>query len=229
MKPGTVRARIVLLNKVIRLALHRNFISRPPFEGFGLDKPQVQNRSLTAEELERLINTSIKSPTQSLIRDLFIFSAFTGLSYADLKKLSWKDILTEEDGSRWISTDRQKTKTIFHVKLLHIPVQIMERYRGLATGGNVFPPMSLGQVNVGLKKVAKKCGINRTLTFHMSRHTFASQVCLSQGVPIESLSRMMGHKSIHTTQRYAHLNPEKIGEDMKRLSLRLAERFTRLK
>ncbi|KAA6319696.1 Tyrosine recombinase XerC [termite gut metagenome] len=229
MKPGTVRARIVLLNKVIRLALHRNFISRPPFEGFGLEKPQVQNRSLSAEELERLINTSIKSPTQSFIRDLFIFSTFTGISYADLKKLTSKDIITEEDGSRWISTDRQKTKTTFHVKLLNIPIQIMERYRGLATGGNVFPPMSLGQVNVGLKKVAKKCSIERTLTFHMSRHTFASQICLSQGVPIESLSRMMGHKSIHTTQRYAHLNPEKIAGDMKKLSLRLAERFTRLK
>ncbi|KAA6316908.1 Tyrosine recombinase XerC, partial [termite gut metagenome] len=181
MKPGTVRARIVLLNKVIRLALHRNFISRPPFEGSQLEKPQVQNRSLTAEELDRLITTSIQSPTQSFIRDLFLFSTFTGLSYADLKKLTWKDILTEEDGSRWISTDRQKTKTTFHVKLLGIPIQIMERYRGLAMGGKVFPPMSLGQVNVGLKKVAKKCGIDRTLTFHMSRHTFASQVCLSQG------------------------------------------------
>ncbi|KAA6311623.1 Tyrosine recombinase XerC, partial [termite gut metagenome] len=229
MKPGTVRARTVLLNKVIRQALHRNLISRPPFEGFGLDKPQVQNRSLTAEELERLISTPIKSCTQSFIRDMFVFSTFTGLSYADLKKLTGKDIITEEDGSRWISTDRQKTKTTFHVKLLNIPIQIMERYRGLAAGGNVFPPMSLGQVNVGLKKVAKKCSIERTLTFHMSRHTFASQVCLSQGVPIESLSRMMGHKSIHTTQRYAHLNPEKIGNDMKQLSLRLAGRFTHLK
>ncbi|KAA6325967.1 Tyrosine recombinase XerC [termite gut metagenome] len=229
MKPGTVRARIVLLNKVIRQALHRNFISRPPFEGFGLDKPQVQNRSLSAEELNRLISTPIQSCTQSFIRDMFIFSTFTGLSYADLKKLTGKDIITEEDGSRWISTDRQKTKTAFHVKLLNIPIQIMERYRGLAMGSNVFPSMSLGQVNVGLKKVAKKCSIERTLTFHMSRHTFASQVCLSQGVPIESLSRMMGHKSIHTTQRYAHLNPEKIGNDMKQLSLRLAGRFTHLK
>ncbi|KAA6327016.1 Tyrosine recombinase XerD [termite gut metagenome] len=225
MKPGTVRARIVLLNKVIRQALHRNFISRPPFEGFGIEKLQVQNRSLTAEELERLIATPIQSPTQSFIRDLFIFSTFTGISYADLRKLSWKDIITEEDGSRWISTDRQKTKTTFHVKLLHIPIQIMERYRGLATGGNVFPPMSLGQVNVGLKKVAKKCGINRTLTFHMSRHTFATTVCLSQGVPIETLSQMLGHQDITTTQIYAKVTRTKINEDMTHLAKQIEGKY----
>ncbi|KAA6304056.1 hypothetical protein EZS27_044301, partial [termite gut metagenome] len=97
----------------------------------------MQNRSLTAEELDRLITTPVKSSTQSFIRDLFIFATFTGRSYADLKKLSWKDIITGEDGSRWISTDRQKTKTTFHVKLLNIPVQIMERYRGLATGDKI--------------------------------------------------------------------------------------------
>ncbi|KAA6324982.1 Tyrosine recombinase XerD [termite gut metagenome] len=225
MKPGTVRARIVLLNKVIRQALHRNFISCPPFEGFGLEKPQVQNRSLSAEELNRLISTPIKSPTQSFIRDLFIFSTFTGISYADLRKLSWKDIITEEDGSRWISTDRQKTKTTFHVKLLNIPVQIMERYRGLATGDNVFPSMSLGQVNVGLKKVAKKCDINRTLTFHMSRHTFATTVCLSQGVPIETLSQMLGHQDITTTQIYAKVTRTKINEDMTNLAKQIEGKY----
>ncbi|KAA6331310.1 Tyrosine recombinase XerD, partial [termite gut metagenome] len=100
-----------------------------------------------------------------------------------------------------------------------------ERYRGLATGGNVFPPMSLGQVNVGLKKVAKKCGINRTLTFHMSRHTFATTVCLSQGVPIETLSQMLGHQDITTTQIYAKVTRTKINEDMTNLAKQIEGKY----
>jgi len=226
MKPRTVRARIVLLNKAIRLALHRNYITRPPFEGFGFEKIENLNKSLTTEELDLLISTPLKSATQRFIRDMFVFSAFTGLSYIDLQNLSWKDIITEDDGSLWISTDRQKTKTAFNVKLLDIPIQIMDYYKGIASDGKVFPYMNIGQVNVGLKRIARNCSIDRVLTFHMSRYSFASQICLSQGVPIESVSRMMGHKHIHTTQRYARLNNEKIGSDMKELSLRLADKFS---
>ena len=225
MKPRTVKARIILLNKVIRLALHRNIITRPPFEGYDTGKTETPNRSLTSEEFGRLMATPLKSATQSFIRDMFVFSSFTGLSYADVHKLSWKDIITEDDGSLWISADRQKTKTTFNVKLLDIPVRIMEHYKGIATDGKVFPPMSLGQVNVGLKRIARNCGINRALSYHVARYTFASQICLSQGVPIESVSRMMGHKNIHTTQRYARLNNEKIGNDMKELSERLSSKL----
>jgi integrase len=226
MKIRTVKARITMLNKIIQRALRRNVIVHQPFGDFHLERAEVQDRSLTAAELDRLIETPLKSNTQGFIRDLFVFSTFTGLSYADLKKLSWKDIVSEDDGSQWISTDRQKTKTAFNVKLLRIPFQIMERYKGLADGDRVFPPMSLGQINVGLKRVAKKCNIDRPLTFHMSRHTFATQICLSQGVPIESVSRMMGHLNIQTTQRYARVSNEKIILDMKQLSMNIENRFS---
>ena len=156
---------------------------------------------------------------------MFLFSTFTGLAYADLHKLSWKDIITEDDGSLWISANRQKSHTEFNVKLLNIPIQIIEYYKGLASDGKVFPHMSLGQANVGLKRIARNCGINRALSFHQARYTFASQICLSQGVPIESVSRMLGHKHIQTTQRYARLNNEKISNDMQQLSARLATKF----
>ena len=144
------------------------------------------------------------------------------MSDADVHKLSWKDIITEDDGSLWISADRQKTKTTFNVKLVDIPVRIRENYKGIAPDRKVFPPMSLGQGNVGLKRIARNCRINRALSYHVARYTFASQICLSQGVPIESVSRMMGHKNIHTTQRYARLHSEKIGNAMKALSKRLS-------
>ena len=225
MKPRTVKARITLLNKMIRLALHRRIITRPPFDGFELEKTELKNKSLTSDELDLLMKTPLKSGTQRFIRDMFLFSTFTGLAYADLHKLSWKDIITEDDGSLWISANRQKSHTEFNVKLLNIPIQIIEYYKGLAPDGKVFPPMSLGQVNVGLKRIARNCGINRALSFHQARYTFASQICLSQGVPIESVSRMLGHKHIETTQRYARLNNEKISNDMQQLSARLASKF----
>lgn len=225
MNPNTVKARIIKLNKVIRLALHRNIITRPPFEGFELEKTEFKNKSLTNNELDLLMQTPLKSGTQRFIRDMFLFSTFTGLAYADLHKLSWKDIITEDDGSLWISANRQKSHTEFNVKLLNIPIQIMEYYKGLASDEKVFPHMSLGQVNVGLKRIARNCGINRALSFHQARYTFASQICLSQGVPIESVSRMLGHKHIQTTQQYARLNNEKIGNDMQELSARLATKF----
>ena len=207
------------------MALHRNIINRHPFADFGTEKTTLQNKSLNSEELERLVSTPLKSATQRFIRDMFVFSVFTGISYADLKKLTWKDIIKESDGSLWISSERQKTKTAFNVKLLDIPIQIIEYYEGLADNDNVFPVMSLGQVNVGLKRIARHCKINRTLTYHMARYTFASQICLSQGVPIESVSRMLGHTSILTTQRYARLNNEKVINDMKQFARRIANEF----
>ncbi len=225
MKARTVKARLVLFNKVVLLALHRNIINRHPFADFGTEKTTLQNKSLNSEELERLVSTPLKSATQRFIRDMFVFSVFTGISYADLKKLEWKDIIKESDGSLWISSERQKTKTAFNVKLLDIPIQIIEYYEGLADNDNVFPVMSLGQVNVGLKRIARHCKINRTLTYHMARYTFASQICLSQGVPIESVSRMLGHTSILTTQRYARLNNEKVINDMKQFAQRIANEF----
>lgn len=225
MKARTVKSRLVLFNKVVLLALHRNIINRHPFAGFEKEKTTLQNKSLNSEELERLVSTPLKSATQRFIRDMFVFSVFTGISYADLKKLTWKDIIKESDGSLWISSERQKTKTAFNVKLLDIPIQIIEYYEGLADNDNVFPVMSLGQVNVGLKRIARHCKINRTLTYHMARYTFASQICLSQGVPIESVSRMLGHTSILTTQRYARLNNEKVINDMKQFAQRIANEF----
>lgn len=225
LKPGSVLICIIYLQKVVRIALRRNLISRPPFMGYKPERPELQPRSLTKDELERIISSPIESINQCLIRDLFVFASFTGISYADLKNLTWKNIITEEDGSLWISMSRQKTGVPFNVKLLDIPIRIMEKYRGLAKDGHIFPVLGQGRINCGLKHIAKQCKITTPLTFHVSRHCFASQVCLSQGVPIETVSRMLGHRDIQTTQRYACVNNEKIGNDMKLLSERLSGKF----
>lgn len=145
------------------------------------------------------------------------------------EKLTWKDIVTEEDGSLWICMSRQKTGIPFHVKLLDIPIKILEKYRGLAKENLIFPVLGHGRINYALKIIARHCKIDKAISFHQSRHTFVSQLCLSQGVPIESVSRMMGHRNIQTTQRYARVNNEKIGNDMKALSKRLANKFSYVK
>jgi integrase len=128
MKPRTVKARIVLLNKVIHLALHRRIITRPPFDGFELEKTELKNKSLTNGELDLLMKTPLKSGTQRFIRDMFLFSTFTGLAYADLKRLKTSDITQSEDGAWWIHIRRQKTDTLSSVRLLDIPKQIIEKY-----------------------------------------------------------------------------------------------------
>lgn len=228
LKAESIVSIVALLLKAVRIALHRNMITYPPFLGYKLGKPEFQQRSLSAEEFERLISTPLKSISQSFIRDLFVFAAFTGLSFIDLKQLTWKDIVTEEDGSLWIFMSRQKTDIPFNVKLLDIPTRIMEKYRGISGTGKddtVFNVLSHRRISDALKVIAKHCNITTNVSFHVARHCFASQLCLSQGVPIESVSRMMGHRNIQTTQRYARVNNEKIGNDMKRLSQRLAGKF----
>jgi integrase len=225
LKPSTVITTIVILLKVAKMALRRNLVAHPPFFGYKLGRAELQNRSLSVEEFEQLISTPLLSFNLNFVRDLFVFASFTGISYTDLKNLTWKEIITEEDGSLWISKSRQKTGIPFNVKLLDISIQIMEKYRGLAKESFVFDVPYLQKINTALKEIAGLCAIKRNLTFHLSRHTFASQICLSQGVPIESVSRMLGHKDIRTTQRYARVNQEKIGNDMKLLSIRLESKF----
>ena len=225
LKPGSVLICAIYLQKVARLALHRNLISRPPFMGYKPEKPELQKRSLTKDELERIISSPIESESQCFIRDLFVFACMTGISHADLKNLTWKNVITEEDGSLWVSMSRQKTGVPFHVKLLDIPIRIMEKYKGIAENNYIFPALGQSRINFVLKNIGKQCGITTPLTFHRSRHCFASQVCLSQGVPIETVSRMLGHRDIQTTQRYASVDNEKIGNDMKLLSQKLSGKF----
>ena len=225
LKPNTVVTILAPLLTSMRIAQHRNFIAHSPFLGYKLESPVFQIRSLSKEEFERLVSTPIQALELCFVRDLFLFSCFTGISFVDLKNLTWKEIVREEDGSWWISKSRQKTGIPFNVKLLDIPVRIIEKYREFSNGDLVFHVFYQSKINKLLKEVAQLCGINRALSFHQSRHTFASQVCLSQGVPIESVSRMLGHTNIATTQRYARVNREKIGNDMKLLSIRLGSRF----
>lgn len=144
-----------------------------------------------------------------------LLSCFTGLAYADLKKLSINDITQAEDGTWWIHIHRQKTDTLSSVRLLDIPLQIIEKYRNQRTGDKVFNIYTRRYFILLTKELGKVYGFN--LTYHQARHNFGTHITLSLGIPIETVSRMMGHTSISTTQIYAQVTDTKVDEDMKKL------------
>jgi len=156
---------------------------------------------------------------------MFVFSTFTGLAYADLCNLSRQHIYKERNGSMWIRIKRQKTGSECNIQLLDIPIQIIEKYKPEQRGDKIFHTRSITTVEVNLKKIAKLCGIEKSITYHMSRYNFATLITLSQGVPLETVSRMMGHKCFRTTQIYASLTRQKVNEDMKRLSERIGGQY----
>ena len=194
---------LILLHKMTRLALKRHILKRDPFAGHKIEKITVNHRYLTGEQFEKLLK--VKLPTYRLChtRDLFVFSTFTGIGRADLANLTEDNIITKEDGSKWIHIARQKTKAECHIKLLDIPLRIIEKYRGEGKDGKLFYVPITGNLNRSLKMIAEQCGLDCHLTYYQSRHSFATLICLNNGVPIESISKMMGHSSIRTTQIYA--------------------------
>jgi integrase len=140
-------------------------------------------------------------------------------------KLTNEDVSVAEDDVVWIKTFREKTGIDYEIPMLELPLQILERYRGTVSDERLLPMYPNGELNRELKKIARICGITRRLTWHCGRHTYATEITLSQGVPIETVSRMLGHSQIATTQIYAKITNDKIDEDMKALEKRIAGKF----
>lgn len=226
MKLNTLLGHIIILRKIIRRAVNQSLLRKDPFVNYVAKKPLKQHRHLTAEEFERIITTPLISRTLPFTRDMFVFSSFTGLAHADLKRLSEKDLTQKADGTWWIKINRKKTGGESTIRLLDIPLAIIDKYKNERKSAKVFNVITVGCSDVNLKRIAKACQIERNLTFHMSRHNFATRVTLNEGVPIETVCRMMGHKSVRTTQIYAHITNKKVAEDMRLLSERIENRYT---
>lgn len=228
LSPRTARATMKPFRTVARRAFNKGLLRSDPFFDYIPEKILSTPRWLSYDEIDRLIKLQIKSPALNFVRDLFLFSTFTGIAYIDLKNLLHTDIKQQEDGSLWIVLNRKKTGTTSYIPLLDIPKNILDKYRNTKFSGDdgkVFKVRSSASVNGHLKELAKLAGINRQLTYHQSRHSFGTEICLSQGVPIETLSRMMGHLSIKTTQIYAEVTRTKINEDMTKLAQRIQGKY----
>jgi site-specific recombinase XerD len=221
----TVSSYTIMLRKIIRRAICQGTLHKNPFAAYIPEQPPRERRHMSREELDKFMNVSIVSKRVCHTRDMFLFATFTGLSYADMCNLSEEHIYTEKNGRLWIRIKRKKTGSQCNIPLLDVPLQIMEKYKPERKGNTIFNMIVLSCMNVNLKKIAKLCGIERTITYHQSRHNFGTLVTLSQGVPIETVSQMMGHKCIKTTQIYAKLTRQKVNEDIKKLSNRIGGKY----
>ena len=224
-KPNTIIGIVGHLKIIAKRAVNDGIITRNPFIGFSLEGEPLQPKSITGQELNKIMTTALDSPNRYLVRDIFLFSVFTGIAFSDIRDLTCNNLVQAEDGVWWIHSKRRKTGTEFHVPLLELPLQIIEKYRGLNKDGKMFVMLSCSKTNGNLKKIAKICGIKRNITFHMARHSYASLITLSQGVPMETVSRMLGHRDLRATRIYAQVSNEKINTDMRRLEKRITDRY----
>jgi integrase len=187
-------------------------------------KKKVERHALSSEELQALREKEFSIDRLKLVRDIFLFSCYTGLVYADVQKLKRSEITIGVGGGKWIFANRQKTKTLSRIPILPKSLEILGRYADrpqcLMTD-RILPVLSNQKMNAYLKEIGDLCGIRKDLTYHIARHTFATTITLSNGVPIETVSKMLGHKNLRTTQHHAKILDHKISTDMKGLMEKL--------
>jgi site-specific recombinase XerD len=215
------------LKRITRFALLNEWIDRDPFMGFSPAVKPVVRGYLTMEELELIEAKKMVSPRLEQVKDLFIFACYTGLAYIDVANLKPENISRGINGSLWINTHRQKTNVPSNIPLLNKAVDIIEKYRDhpqVVTSGRLLPVLSNQKLNAYLKEIGDVCDVARNLTFHLARHTFATTITLTNGVSIESVSAMLGHTNIKTTQIYAKVVQKKVAEDMEMLARKLSAR-----
>ncbi|VXC29589.1 Tyrosine recombinase XerD [Sphingobacterium multivorum] len=215
------------LRKIIKICIAHRWITDDPFAFYKIKAKAKEKEFLTDAELRRIEEKLFKIPRLAHVRDIFVFCCYTGLSYADVKKLKWTDIAEGVDGKLWIFTNREKTETSSNIPLLPKALEIIERYRDYppcVSKDMVLPVLSNQKMNSYLKEIADLCEITKELTFHKSRHTFATSVTLANSVPIETVSKMLGHTDIKTTQHYAKLLDNRVAVDMERLKRKIEDK-----
>jgi len=211
--------------KIVLGLIKTGMLPRDPFFGFKVHKKETNRAALTEKELKVIAAKKFPSARLAQVRDIFLFSCYTGLSYVDVQKLTRGEISVGQDGEQWLIINRQKTDSQSRVLLLPVPLQILAKYENdpqCEVTGKLLPVSSNQKMNAYLKEIAAVCGIDRNISFHIARHTFATTVTLSNGVPMESVSKMLGHSNIRTTQIYAKIVDRKISEDMRSLREKLS-------
>ena len=212
--------------KIVRLGVANGWIARDPFYNFKAKFKWIDREFLTNDELENLINLEIRWPRIDIVRDMFVFCCYTGLAYIDVQKLNQDNLVKNIDGNLWIEAKRTKTNAKFSIPLLPTALGIIEKYKDhpkVVSGNCILPVLSNQKSNAYLKEIADLCGIKKNLTTHLARHTFATTVTLSNGVPIETVGKMLGHKSLRATQHYAKIINKKVSDDMEVLKEKLSE------
>jgi integrase len=217
---------LVSFKKIVLSCVRKGWLKRDPFAEFKLHKQEVIKYPLSKEELTSLSEKIFEIERVNQVRDIFLFCCYTGLAYIDIKQLRRAQIAIGIDGEQWIFTNRQKTEAPTRVPLLPKAIEIIKKYEShpkCCNDGSVLPVLSNQKMNSYLKEIADLCGITKVLTFHIARHTFATTVTLSNNVPMETVSKMLGHKSLRQTQHYAKILDGKISQDMMALKKKLSD------
>jgi len=222
LSPNSVWVYMIALKHIFTLAREEGLMNVNPFVSYESRYTKVDRGYISEEELIRLMEVSVRTPVEEHVRDAFLFSAFTGLAYIDIRNLRKDCIRKFFDGHWWIITRRQKTGVESNIRLLDVPLRLVEKYRDQVQGEFLFPIPSNNCCNENLCHLARRCGIRTHLTFHVGRHTFAT-LALNRGMPVESLSHILGHTNIRTTQIYAKITNKKVSDDMARLADGLSE------
>lgn len=212
------------LQKFTTLALKHGWIKSNPFAQYSLKFEEYDCAFLEQLELDALTALSLPKKSMRLVRDVFVFSCYTGLSYIEVKNLTRKSIANGIDGGMWVMVRRQKSKTSVKLPLLDEAKEILGRYSDYPCAENDYKLLQVfsdQKINKYLKEIAKLCEIDKNLTFHVARHTFATTVALLNGVPIETVSKLLGHTKLSTTQKYARVVEKKISKDMEQLKAKL--------
>ncbi len=212
------------LRRVLNLAISLDYIDKNPYSKFKVGLDETHREILSLEELQRLEDKNIQIERLSVVRDIFVFACYTGLSFSDIAKLSRIHLQHGADGKEWIIIDRSKTNNRCRIPILPKAREILKRYEDYPKISNkdiLLPVLTNQKMNSYLKELGDICDINKNITMHIARHTFATSVTLSNGVPIETVSKILGHTSLKTTQIYAKVLDKKISEDMDLLQAKL--------
>jgi site-specific recombinase XerD len=212
------------LRKVVNLALKNDWLIKDPFRAFQMNIREVPRDFLNEDELHSIEFKELNILRLDIVRDVFVFCCYTGLAFVDVSKLAPDNIVTGIDGEKWIFINRTKTNIPSKIPILPKAQEIIDKYKNFPLNtikGKLLPVMSNQKQNAYLKEIADICGVQKHLSFHSSRHTFATTVTLLNGVSIESVSSMLGHKNIRTTQIYAKVVEKKLSVDMKMLKTKL--------
>lgn len=215
---NTAMKYITNFKKIILICTKNKWLIENPFINYRITLTDVERECLLENEIQNIVDKEFDMQRLNQVKDIFLFCCFTGLAYADVKKMTKEHIITGIDGEKWIKTKRTKTNTRSSIPLLPMASAILDKYANdikCKAKNKLLPVSSNQKMNSYLKEIAAVCGINKNITFHLARHTFATTVTLTNGVPIETVSKMLGHKSLKTTQIYAKIIDRKVSDDMK--------------
>lgn len=224
---NTVIRYMKCLKKITNLALANEWITKDPFIGIKFHEKEVIREFLTLEELQTIYQKEFTVERIVLVRDIFIFAAFTGLAFIDVQQLSPEHLVRDDNGNLWIRKPRQKTKNMCNIPLLDIPQEILKKYENHPSRhkkGTLLPVPCNQKMNSYLKEIADLCNIQKKLTTHTARHSYATSICLANGVSIENVAKMLGHSNIKMTQHYAKVLDRSIMKDMRNVALALSKK-----